>query len=309
LVQSFLNELGFVILNTPAKTAFPKQWFTDSVYHADGGCRRIRTEDLVQKLRPYYGLPSISDDIGGIFLVGGGVNCPRAGNTFANRPDVRVKYLSQERVNHPDALTPGDLPALLSRGIPIWFDDPKIEPLLSQGDWDLKEVDRDRESLDGWFKKYDHHLFVMGSAGPLASPIGADCPAEVQATFKGPGLAVAIVGTGPWRPVERLVVHAKSVLIRTDLSSLVGNNVPNLSITAGCSTGAGSSWSRIRLDNRLYVEGGPGEISVAVIDPENGVMVDSTTFKGGEERTLWSLRRLVPHSVAILSAAHPARAD
>ena len=61
-VSSFLKELGIIVLNTPSETAFPRQMFTDSVYHADGGCRRIRTEDLVRKLRPYYGMAQPIDE-------------------------------------------------------------------------------------------------------------------------------------------------------------------------------------------------------------------------------------------------------
>jgi hypothetical protein len=314
-VLSFLKELGIIVLNTPSETAFPRQMFTDSVYHADGGCRRIRTEDLVRKLRPYYGVAEPSEETRGIFLVGGGVNRPRPGNLFAKHPYVRVKYLSAKRLNHPDALTPADLPGIAAGGIPIWFDDSTIEPLLSKDDWDLQEVDRDRNSLVGWFKKYDRHLFVLGFAGGKMPPVGGDWPADVRQAFGEPGLAVAIVGTGSWRHVRRLVTGPASVLIRTDLNALAGTNVPNLSITAGASAGEGKPWSRIRLDDRLYVEGDVGEISVAVIDPDDGVMVDSATFEGGQEKTLWSLRRLVSRQSdattksAASESAGPVRAD
>jgi hypothetical protein len=189
---------------------------------------------------------------------------------------------------------------MASQGLPIWFDDPSIEPMFPAADWKAVEVDQYQASLSDWFSKYNHHLLVLSFAAGAGSqgvtPFDTNVPPEIRSAFGGGGLAVAIIGTGPWRQVRRLSRGIKQVEIRTYLDALVGNKTPNLSINADGSEGQGKPWNRIRLNNRVCAEGSAGEISVAVIDCDNGILVDCATFRGGEKKTLWSLWKLTPKS-------------
>jgi hypothetical protein len=297
VAQAMVAQLGFIPLNEPADTAFPPQWFTDTIYHADGACRRIRTEDLIRRLRPYFGLPQITGKTEGIYLVTRGVNLSRPGNSFVDRPGVRVKYLSQQPVDHPDAITPSDLPALAMAGIPIWFDDPAIADMIPAGRWTTAEVDRDRISLADWIRRYDNHLLVIARAGGgFDSPskeIGAQLGPALQRALESSSSMAAIVGTGRFGSINRLVSGHKAAHLQTTTRILVGTHVPVLSIIADADPARGLDAAQIRLDNGVFVQAGVGEIVAAAIDPEFGVMSDVATFHGNEEKTLWSMRRLL----------------
>jgi hypothetical protein len=56
-LAALLRELGFVVLDSPSETAYPRASFMDTAYHADAACRQLRTEQLIGRLQPHLGLP------------------------------------------------------------------------------------------------------------------------------------------------------------------------------------------------------------------------------------------------------------
>ena len=48
-LTALLDEMGFIVLDAPSETVYPRAWFTDTAYHSDAGCRRLRTERLVRR--------------------------------------------------------------------------------------------------------------------------------------------------------------------------------------------------------------------------------------------------------------------
>lgn len=295
-VRALFQSWGWILLNDPGETWFPPEWFSDTIYHVDPGCRRIRTEALIRRLRPFYGLTPTAQTTTGIYLVTGKTWWLRPGNAFAGQPDVRAKYLMPARVDSPDAITPGELAAWSARGVPIWFDDPTVESMLPPGAWDAREVDSERQSLADWLKRYDRHLFLMTRAGRLPGTgptLPADAlPPTVRAALENPGQAVVAMGTGPWKNVLRIATDSRVATLRIALERLIGKKVPHLMLSARADLADGGE-SRISVNGRRFAATSDGQICVVVIEPSEGVVADAAIFAGGEQKMLWSMKQLV----------------
>jgi hypothetical protein len=292
-VRKTFDDCGFNLLNAPSETCYPRDWFTDTPYHLNGGGRRVRTEALVCRLRPYFGRPAEPDDLQGIYLVGRETRWLRDGNAFDDRPGVRAKYLVTQPTDNPDAITPDQLAALARHGVPIYCDDPAVQAILPAQLWDAREVDRDAVTIGTWLKRYDRHVFVLARSGAPSSGLallGDDVPAEIRNAMNAAAPALAIVGTGPWRNVRKVSVREKGVYLDTSLANLVGRRVPHLGVAAGARAGRSS----IRANGRTFVAADDGEICVAVFDPEQSILVDAGTFQGGATKTVWSMKQLFP---------------
>lgn len=299
-VKAMFAAWGFILLNEPGDTWFPRQWFVDTIYHPDSGCRRVRTEALIRKLRPYFGLPAAAPEPQAIYLVASRTSWLRDGNAFARQPNVWAKYLTTEKLNSPDAITPGELAAWAARRVPIWYDDPAIESMVPADQWDTRTVDDRSESLGDWLTRYDRHLFLFARArGPHADAVGlpALLPAGVRTALEGSQPVVALVGTGPWSNVTRVLTNTRVASIHSSLERLVGQSVPHLVLSLHADV-SDTEGSRISANGRRFSLSKNGALCVVVIDPGEGVVTDATTFAGGAPTTVWSLKQLTPRQVS-----------
>jgi hypothetical protein len=305
-VKRLFDSWGFILLNNPKDTWFPSGWFMDTCYHPDPGCRRVRTEALIRAMRPYYGLPADPPTPAGIYLVGGHTWWLNAGNAFAGRPGIQARYLTLTPLDSPDSITPTEVAQWCARGVPVWFDDPNIEPMFQQNSWKRREVDRREQSLGDWLKQYDRHLFLLarsrGTNAVGASLATIALPGEVRSALEGASPAVAIVGTGPWSGVHRLATNSRAASLRISLERLVGQNVPHLALSLHSETAAAEG-SRISANGRRFAASTDGRICVVVIEPNEGVVVDAATFADGGPRTLWTMKQIFPRQRSPARAA------
>lgn len=305
-LKAMFDAWGFIVLNNPGDTCYPKQWFVDTIYHADAGCRRIRTEALTRALRPYFDLPPVSPQPKGIYLVTSQTCWLNDRNAFANQPDVRAKYLTREKLDCPDDITPAELREWSDRGEPIWYDDPAIAPLLPSGQWDTREVRRMEQTIGDWVKRYDHHLFLFARArGGIQdkSPLPLELlPNDLLGALEGPSPAIAVTGTGPWTSMRRVMTDSQAVFLRSSLEELVGQKVPHLALSL-CASRAGSEGSWISINGRRFSSSKDGQLCVVVIEPIEGVVADAAAFAGGAPEVVWSLKQLFPRQVSLPASA------
>ena len=282
---ALLAELGFVVLDTPADVSFPKAWFTDTAYHPDGGCRGLRTEALIRRLRPHLALPTAPQEPAAYYLIARGDHRPDPRNAVANAPGTRVKYLVPQPVDHPDAVTPEGVARLHASGVPVYFDEEPVAGILEPLGWRVEEVSRATATPAQWLGEYDRHLFL------LAGHLPPEAAQKLKVGETGAG-AVA-VGTGPWSYVRRSAAGGRP--LKTDLRSLARRPVPQLLISVA---GAGRE---VTVNRRSIATAPEGGLAAVVVDPEMGTVVDAAAFPSRDADTVtWRLRRLVGRS----SAAH-----
>src|SRR5207302_213433 len=94
--------------------------FQDTEYHVTPACRRVRTEELIRRLRPALGLPSAPDAVSAVLVVGPRDHRLNPGNIFANEAGLRVRILSDQ--NDPRAIIPGQIAELVRGGTPVYMD-------------------------------------------------------------------------------------------------------------------------------------------------------------------------------------------
>jgi hypothetical protein len=301
-MKALLDDLGFVVLDNPFDNVYPRPWFTDTAYHTDGCCRRIRTEQLVRRLRPHFGLAPAPQTATAVYLVAGGTHQPAKDNAFADDPGVRAKYLVADAVDHHDAVTPAGVIALVETGLAVYFNDDAVARRLAPLRLPADEVSRTTASLPRWLREYDRHVLLITRAGQVTSTTSSSLPAALSQALRRPLPVAAAVGTGPFQHVQKFATgpSATRTLLKTDLRSLTGRDVPQLAIAVAPPAIAGGARPEIRVNRQDWVrarEDDPaGAISVVVIDPAMGVVVDAATFPdaGDGEVVVRSLRRLRP---------------
>jgi hypothetical protein len=306
--RELLESDGFILLNAPADTCYPRGWFFDTPYHLDGGGRRVRTEALIRELSPYYGgRADLSEDPQGIYIVGRQTIWLRDGNAFDAHPGIRAKYLvpdAADAADAPDAITPKALIALARRGVPVYCDDPSVERMLPHDRWEVHEVDREIASISTWLNRYDRHIFVLardGSPSNGSAPLKNEgIPPDVRDAMDGAAPAVVIWGAGPWRNAHRVVVRPQGVYLDTTLAKLITRRVPELRVTAAARKGRSTIWA----NGPALADAQDGQICAAVIEPELGIVVAATTFPGGGTKTVWSMKQLIPRPEPTAAPVH-----
>jgi hypothetical protein len=325
-MAALLKEFGFIVLDRPPETAYPRQWFTDTSYHCDAQTRRLRTDALARRLRPHFGLSALPDKPSGFYLVASPAHRPRVGNAFADDPGVEARYLAADPVDHPDAVTPAQVGKLLDAGVPVYYDEAEARALLRGLGRTPVEVARTTASLPLWWRKYDRHVFLIARGGttpaaqagaaaaaPPAAPAAGFLPADLARALAGPAPVVAAVGTGPYVDVKRIVTATRGggrgPALHTDFRSIVRRDVPQFSIIVSAQTATAAAAGErcmVRINREVRPAPAPdagatgadgsGGVSVAVVDPVMGVVVDAATFPdaAGGETVTWRMNRIDP---------------
>jgi len=170
-VANFCDEEHIPIIGTPEESVYPKELFIDSVYHLNELGRRIRTEKLIAHLREMCGKSARPNGPRTICLFGARTPLANQLDIFAASENVDYKYLSETPLNHPDCLTPDDLPALLRDGTRLVCLDDVTEALAAKADLHSVEIKRSEASFADWVRRYPQHVFALSLVGTEESPV------------------------------------------------------------------------------------------------------------------------------------------
>jgi hypothetical protein len=284
-----LQNSGFVVLDEPSDNAFPRDWFMDTPYHANPCCRRIRTEELIRRLRPRLGLPPAPEKISGVFLVAGIDHQLTAGNLFADDPGVVVRYLRPHDEMDVRALSPTAVANLVRAGVPVYSDADAATPLLASAGLGVQLQSSETQSVSRWFSRYQSNLFCIAAPpGHVLDPAWKDAvPAPIYQQLAATHASVEIFGTGPYAGVILLATdnyqqRLEKLLWRTNVLPAVISLRTDASIAVDC---------------REFVSSRTG-VCVVVIDPEMGTVIDTAVFGPGPDIQTWHLYRVAADRTA-----------
>ena len=108
---------------------------------------------------------------------------------------------------------------------------------------------------------------------------------------------IAVMGTGAWGTIHRVIANPTRATLRTSLEKLISQKVPHLWLSLHAER-VGSDVTRIWVNGRRLAVSADGQICVVVIEPNEGVVADAATFAGGEAKTLWSMKQLLPRDIS-----------
>jgi len=292
IMTDFLRDCGFIILDTPADNAYPKPWFLDSDHHTNAACRRLRTEALIRRLRPHLGLPPAPDQPSAFFFIADPNHRLTPGNLFDDDPAVRVKYLTPTPLPHPDAITPSTAAEICRSGTPVYFDDPAAAQLLSSTGLTSTEIAGGTTSLAALFRAYPRHVFLLvrpaaGKTPPLTDP---SIPAALVAALQSPRPCAALIGTGPYA-AEKILLGDRRASLHGELADLLHR--PAL-LPTEIQFSTSPSATHALVDNyELHPTNSPG-LTVAVLEPEQGIIADYATFTDSPQIPAWHLYQALP---------------
>lgn len=256
-----LQSSGFVILDQPADNAFPPDWFMDTPYHPNPCCRRLRTEELIRRLRPVLGLPLPPEKVTGLFLLAGTDHHLTDGNLFADDPGVRFRYLSRD--SDPRSISPEAVAELVRQGTRIYTDSDDAKPLLESAGLTLTLQSHQIQTVSQWFAEHPSSIICIAAPkNHSLNPIWRTAVAD---------------------PVYRQLASGFAAEINQQLFR--SNSMPCIiSIQT-------SPEAKITVDDREFVSS-PTGVCVLAIDPEMGIVVGKAIFPPGGNVETWRLYRV-----------------
>ncbi|MGD0461495.1 MAG: hypothetical protein ABSB74_03300 [Tepidisphaeraceae bacterium] len=276
-----LQSSGFVILDQPADNAFPPDWFMDTPYHPNPCCRRVRTEELIRRLRPVLGLPPAPQKVTGLFLLAGTDHRRTDGNTFADHPGVVFRYLSPEP--GLDAISPEAAAQLVRGGTPVYTDSEEARKLLASADLTLQLQSRQSLSIPEWFAQYPSCVFCV-AAPPNHSldPIWKSAIPNTIYRQLATGAASAAMFSAGAAPILGGEINQQRLQSNAIPCVVSIHTVPQ---------------AQIVVDDREFVSS-PAGVCVVAIDPEMGIVVGSAIFAGGANLETWRLYRVAERTAS-----------
>jgi hypothetical protein len=294
-MTDLFRQTGMTVLDSPQDNMYPTELFLDSSYHLTPIGRRIRTEELIRRLRPVFGLATASSDVKNVLLLAGREHRVTAGNLFADDTGIEVRFLTKTPFSDPRTITPDGAARLVRDGVHVFTDSEGSAALLAPVGLVERVSATGRETVQSWFAHHQSNILMVGIApGSRLDPSwqAAVPPAAYQSLSSG-GAAGAIFGTGPYANVLRVAADANSVLLQTNLSDLMplGHRIPTYMEIESTSKQSGGPSVRLNVDYLDVGKINTGCFAVA-IDPELGSVVDSATFDGGPDFQSWYLDQI-----------------
>jgi hypothetical protein len=285
-----MAEDGITVLNKPIETSFPNEWFMDSFYHVNQCCRRIRTEELIGRLRPQLGLPPVPEKPTGIFLVAGAEHRLTEGNLFADDPGVRFRYLRTEDPADLPALTPAQVAGLVKQGMPVYTDSEEAGKLLATAGLIQQVSATGKTTVAEWFARYPANIFLLAAPPDhgLDPSWKGVVPDLVYRHLCVNAPVVMVFGSGPYAGHKDIVGSRGNAHLEAHLPQLfhLPSMVPTQVDLNAWSSDAGGPLAIIRVDYRIFLIAKHG-ISVTAMDPETGSIIETVTFGEGPDLETW----------------------
>jgi hypothetical protein len=277
-LSNLLRDVGFTVLDAPADNTFPPLWFQDTEYHVTAACRRVRTEELIRRLRPVLGLPPAPDATTAVLLVGPRNHRLNPGNIFADQPGLRVRVLSD--AVDPRAITPAQITELVRAGTAVYIDaDDETNINLAATGLATQTVASERVNINKWYIA-SRNLFALA-----ATPGSRTNRLPVEAS----GATVAVVATREFAAANRVVSDPREANLDAKMTSLVkGEAVMPAEIRLRSSAGGAS----INVDAGPFCSSADG-VCAAAIDPQLGTVVDTISLPASAtEVEKWRVDRI-----------------
>jgi hypothetical protein len=291
-----LRETGIDVLDTPADNMYPEGWYLDSPYHLNPSARRIRTEELIRRLRPRFGLPPAPAKVKDVLLMADRDCRLTPGNLFADDPAVSVRYLWPGKLSDPRAITAAEVADLIGNGVNVYTDATAAAKLLEPAGLTLQTYATGRETPAQWFARHGSNLIMLGNVpGQHVDPSWKEAvPPTVYAALASGLPTAAIFGTGRYRDILRLETGPHFVVLETTSGILTKHKVavPALLRIQPMDKGYGGPrlWMTADYMDCALI---PSGICAVSIDPELGAKTDTAFFDGGPTVETWHLDRVI----------------
>ncbi|HWE04474.1 MAG TPA: hypothetical protein VG326_18865 [Tepidisphaeraceae bacterium] len=295
-LTDLLRETGVDVLDTPAENMYPQGWYLDSEYHLNPSARRIRTEALIRRLRPRFGLAPASSRVTNVLLMADRDHRVTAGNLFADDPAVSVRYLWPDQLDDPRAITAAQVAELVASGINVYTDAAASAKLLVPAGLDLRRFATGRETLPHWFARHESNIIMLGNVpGQHIDPSWQEAvPRKVYDALASGLPTAALFGTGRYRDILRVESAPHFVILEATTGSLTKHKVavPTLLRIQPMSENYGGPrlWMTADYMDCALI---PSGICAVAIDPELGVKTDTAFFDAGPTVETWHLDRVV----------------
>jgi hypothetical protein len=290
-MTKLFRETSLIDLDQPADDMYPTDFFLDSSYHLNPAARRLHTEELIRRIRPFYGLPPASGEVKQVLLVAGRDQDLTPGNLFLDDANLSVRYLLPGSSNDPRTISAAGVADLLRSGVRVFTDSEDAGPLLTAAGMTEKISDTGHETISHWFSRYPSNLMLIGAApGRRLDPAWKSVlPPDVFAVISAGKPVAAIYGTGAYARVKRIISRNDSASLVADTPDLLP---PASRMPAHLEIEATANHLRLAVDYLDTAKRSSGLCAIA-LDPELGAIAGSQAFDGSADVQTWQIDQVV----------------
>ncbi len=279
-IRQALESADIPILDSPEENEFPPEYCIDTQYHLKEFGRRIKTERLIQALRPILGKAPAPRGRPGLYVMRGRA-CPTTpDNLFADRP-IDFRCLTSAETAPNGGITLEGIREALREGMDVYCGNAEAAEALADAGFDSSPAGgRSAITLADWIRARPNDLLILTRCGSESAQFTeTDSEPSIQEFLRGTdfesglfrnGKAIAMSRSGT--PIEL----TKSI----HLDGFCGlPDVPAV-IRSGPRGAKPLEEPPIRLGGEYIGDAGEG-LHAASIDPRLGIVTGAATFRDG----------------------------
>jgi len=214
------------------------------------------------------------------------------GNLFADDPCMRFRYLREDAEGDPHALTPAQVAKIVKEGTPVYTDSPEAGELLDKAGLTQEVSATGKIPIAQWFARYPSNIFCLVTPPnhPLDPAWKKVVPAPVHRQLSVNEAACAIVfGSGRYAPYKYMVANRVNAHGEVHLPKLFHqpSMIPTSVGVQAWGREGGGPLAIIWVDYAIFYNNKQPGITVSVIDPEIGAVIETVTFDSGPDLQMW----------------------
>jgi hypothetical protein len=272
----FLQTQGIVVIDNYADHLYPFSFYTDTPYHLSRAGTHIRTEKLIESLRPYFGQNSEPQKTTRFFLLD-----ERHHQIEYFKYDGDDRYDFKVYVNQSDSdymLDDSGIQRALKHGQQVYFSDERLKPLL-QEKFRIETASCKERSLETDINQYNNHIFfmILNHVDEVASLNKDVLPKHFYDALIGKGYRIMVLGTGKYSDINIVKRDEKLCEMTLNRKKSIGNIWLPFDLQM---VSTKKPLSRFNIDQIAFFERDiykPG-LWMLVYDPDLGIIVDQFIY-------------------------------
>jgi len=272
----FMQTQGIVVIDNYTDHLYPFSFYTDTPYHLSRAGTHIRTEKLIESLRPYFGQNSEPQKTTRFFLLD-----ERQHKIEYFKYDGDDRYDFKVYVNQSDSdymLDDSGIQLALKHGQQVYFSDERLKPLL-QEKFRIETASCKERSLETDINQYNNHIFfmILNHVEEVASLNKDVLPKHFYDALSGKGYRIMVLGTGKYSDINIVKRDEKLCEMTLNRKKSIGNIWLPFDLQM---VSTKKPLSRFNIDQIAFFERDiykPG-LWMLVYDPDLGIIVDQFIY-------------------------------
>ena len=306
---NYLNNHNINVLDSYTEHLYPEIFYTDSYNHLSTAGKRIRTEKIIQSIRPYLNPNISSKKSWGIFILDPDTHIINQNKIFQNI-DFDYRILGNQNTDGLILNWEDITKSIKNNKEKIYFSDNSLKQKAAVNNFGFNRVKCNTRSLATDITRYTNHIFLLiyKNITTVDQNTAMDLPDQFSKALQNTGYRTIVIGTGKYSKIN--IVHVNSSIVKSQLNKndkIGGYKLPfkvNM-LSTGLNVKPFQR-CQLNINNRSFLKNNKSGLAVLVFDPEIEIVVDYFLYKNLKEQESDCIYELsetsLSHKTQILSS-------